>query len=261
MPAPWAGRTGYDDRARGYALWDELARGDSRDRVLEHLDPIADECLLDLASGPGAMTRAAGPFVGGVVALDLSHAMLAALGLESRRAGRRVPPRVCADARSLPLRPGQFDLVACRHAWRLFAEPEAVARELHRVTRPGARVVVCDLAGSGDPAVDAVLSEVESLLEPVPVRVTAPAQWREALVAAGFRVDWMDAPLFDLEAGRSLLERCARGGMSSDAFARARTALLAGGDAVREHLRLLVHGDDLQLHPPLGLVAARRGRD
>ena len=253
-----AARAVFDERASSYALWDELADGDTRDRVLEHLDPVTDETMLDLASGPGAMTRVAGPFVRRVVALDSSRRMLATLAMESRRAGRLVPPRVQAEAAALPLAAGSIDLVACRHAWRLFADPAQVARELHRVTRPGARVVVCDLVGSGEPAVDAAFAELEGAFEPGPVAITTAEAWRDVLVAAGFRVDWLDAPLFDREGGRSLLERSARAGLSSDAFALARRRILDGPDALRTHLRVLVHGEDLQVHPPLGLVAARR---
>ena len=251
-------RAAFDERASSYALWDELAEGDTRDRVLEHLDPVTDETLLDLASGPGAMTRAAGPFVRRVIALDASHRMLRTLAMESRRAGRLVPPRVQAEAASLPFAAGSIDLVACRHAWRLFADPAHVARELHRITRPGARIVICDLVGSGEPVVDAALLELESAFEPGPVAITTAEAWRDVLVAAGFRVDWLDAPIFDREGGRSLLERCARAGLSSDAFALARRRMLEGPDGLRAHLRMLVHGEDLQWHPPLGVVAARR---
>ena len=60
-------REAFDERATSYALWPELANGDTRDRVLERLEPVADETLLDLGSGPGAMARAAGPFVKRVV--------------------------------------------------------------------------------------------------------------------------------------------------------------------------------------------------
>lgn len=255
---PAAARAAFDERASSYALWDELAEGDSRDRMLEHLDPVTDETLLDLASGPGAMTRAAGPFVRRVVALDASRRMLGTLAMESRRASRLVPPRVQAEAGALPLAAASIDLVACRHAWRLFDDPVSVARELHRVTRPGARVVICDLVGSGDAVVDAALLELESAFEPGPVAITTAEAWRDLLVAAGFRVDWLDSPIFDREGGRSLLERCARSGLSSEAFALARRRILEGPDGLREHLRVLVHGEDLQLHPPLGLVAARR---
>lgn len=260
MPPAAAVREGFDERANSYALWEELAAGATRDRVLEHLDPVADETLLDLAAGPGAMTRAAGPFVGRVIALDASHRMLSVLALESRRAGRLVPPRVQADAAALPIAGGSVDLAACRHAWRLFPDPAAVARELHRVTRPGARVVICDLVGTGESSVDSELAAFESALEPGPVRITTTEDWRSQLADAGFRVDWTDAPLLELEAGRSLLERCARAGLAMAAFAEARRRLLEGSDALRRHLRVLVHGEDVQYHPPLGLIAARRLR-
>ena len=69
-------REAFDERATSYALWPELASGDTRDRVLERLEPVADETLLDLGSGPGAMARAAGPFVKRVVLCDLPPAML-----------------------------------------------------------------------------------------------------------------------------------------------------------------------------------------
>ncbi len=253
-------RAGFDERASGYALWDELAAGDTRDRVLEHLDPVTDEVLLDLGAGPGAMTRAVGPFVRRVIALDVSAQMLRALGLESRRAGRLVPPRIQADAASLPLSDASIDLVACRHAWRLFPDPLTVAREIHRVTRPGARIVICDLVGSGDPDVDAALEAFESELEPVSVRIATAEAWRERFLEAGFRVEWLDSPIHDLQAGRSLLDRCARAGASSAAFETARQHLLNGPEGLRRHLRVLVHGDDIQWHPPLGLLAARRLR-
>ena len=53
-------REAFDARATSYALWPELVRGETRHRVLERLEPVADEVLLDLGSGPGAMGREIG---------------------------------------------------------------------------------------------------------------------------------------------------------------------------------------------------------
>src|SRR5262249_55118003 len=36
-------RRAFDARATSYALWPELASGETRDRVLERLEPVADE--------------------------------------------------------------------------------------------------------------------------------------------------------------------------------------------------------------------------
>src|SRR5262245_15811265 len=181
-------RAAFDERATSYALWAELSAGETRHRVLERLEPVADETLLDLASGPGAMARAAGPFVKRVVLCDLSPAMLRVAGTESRRAGRLVPPRAAAEAGSLPFRDGAFDLVACRHAARLFPSPERAAAEIHRVLRRGGRVAIVDLMATGDPALDHVVAEVEQILQPCPVHLLAPAEWGRALEAAGLRV-------------------------------------------------------------------------
>jgi ubiquinone/menaquinone biosynthesis C-methylase UbiE len=133
---------GFNARATSYALWPELVRGETRHRVLERLEPVADEVLLDLGSGPGAMARAAGPFVKLVVLCDLSPAMLRVAATESRRAERLVPPRAAGDAESLPFRDG-IRTVACRHAARLFRSPEGFASEVARAP-PGGRVAVCD---------------------------------------------------------------------------------------------------------------------
>ena len=251
-------RLAFDARATSYALWPELARGQTRDRVLERLQPVADETLLDLGSGPGAMARAAGPFVKRVVLCDLSPAMLRVAATEARRAERLVPPRAAADAAALPFRDGSFDLVACRHAVRLFGPPERALAEMHRVLRRGGRVALCDVMATGESEVDDVIASLEGALAPGPVRLLTSAAWAERLVAVGFRHDADDQPLADLDAGRSLQDACARSGVSQSGFEQLRRTLLAAPEAARRALGVLPHGTDVIYHPPLGIVGATR---
>ncbi len=262
MSGPPAGvrdvRAGFDARAASYALWPELARGATRDHVLERLQPVADEVLLDLGSGPGAMGRAAGPFVARVVLCDLSPAMLRVAAAEARRAERRVPTRAAADACALPFRDACFDMVACRHAARLFGAPERAAAEMRRVLRRGGRVALCDVMATGDTPTDAVVAAIEAALAPCPVRLLTPAGWAEVLAAAGFRHDTDDQPLADLDAGRSLQDACARAGLGQAAFEDLRRALLEAPEPVRRALGVLAHGRDVVYHPPIGIVGATR---
>lgn len=251
-------RAAFDDRATSYALWPELTQGATRDRVLERLEAVADETLLDLGCGPGAMARAAGPFVKRVVLCDLSPAMLRVAMTESRRAGRLVPPLAAADACALPFRDATFELVACRHAARLFASPERFAHEVARVLRRGGRVAVCDVMATGEAETDEVVLALEQLLSPVPVHLLSPAQWGERLEAAGLRRDWDDQPLAELDGGRSLADACARCGVSQDAFEHSRALLIRAPEAVRKALGVLPHGTDVIYHPPLGIVGATR---
>jgi ubiquinone/menaquinone biosynthesis C-methylase UbiE len=248
----------FDARASSYALWPELVRGETRHRVLERLEPVTDEVLLDLGSGPGAMARAAGPFVQRVVLCDLSPAMLGAAAIESRRASRLVPPRVAGDAASLPFRDGSFDLIACRHAARLFASPSQAAGEMHRVLRRGGRVAICDVMATGDADVDRVLISLEEMLAPCPVTLLTPAAWGEQLAHGGFRRDWDDQPLAELEAGRSWNEACARCGVAQSACDEGKRLLLDAPAAARQALGVLAHGSDVVYHPPYGIVGATR---
>lgn len=248
----------FGARATSYAMWPELTSGETRHRVLERLEPVADETLLDLGSGPGAMARAAGPFVKRTVLCDLSPAMLRVAGTEARRASRLVPPRVAADACALPFRDASFDLVACRHAARLFGSPERAAAEIARMLRRGGRVAVCDVMATGEPDVDRVVLALETMLAPCPVHLLTPAAWGQRLEAAGLRSDWTDQPLAELDAGRSLLDACARCGVSQDACDAARRMLLGAPDHVRRALGVLAHGTDVVLHMPFGIVAATR---
>ena len=226
--------------------------------MLERLEPVADEVLLDLGSGPGAMARAAGPFVRRVVLCDLSPAMLHAAAIESRRASRLVPPRVAADACELPFRDGSFDLIACRHAARLFGAPERAAAEMHRVLRRGGRVAICDVMATGDDGVDRVLAALETLLAPCPVALLTPAAWGERLERAGFRRDWDDQPLAELDAGRSWIDACARCGVAQAACDEGKRLLLGAPGATRQSLGVLAHGSDVVYHPPFGIVGATR---
>ena len=248
----------FGERARAYGLREEFLKGDTRDRVLEHLEPVSDEIALDLGAGPGAMSVSLAPFVRRVIALDLAPQMLRAGALAARRVGRMPALPVAGDAARLPLRAASVQVIACRHAARLFGDPAPVADELARVLSLGGRVVIVDAMASGDPAIDEVLAGLETMHAGGAVTLRTAEQWRETLMAAGLRVDWCDQPLYELQAGRSLLEWFAASGASTDVFVRARQMLAEAPRSVRDHLRVLLHGEDIQFHPPLGIVAARR---
>jgi SAM-dependent methyltransferase len=102
-----------------------------------------DATVLDVACGPGNVTRALAEGVGEgglVVGLDASPTMLV-------RAEADTPPggEVCyvrGNAVDLPFRDATFDAVCCFGALYLFEDPWTAVDGMTRVLRPGGRLII-----------------------------------------------------------------------------------------------------------------------
>ncbi|NMO89257.1 methyltransferase domain-containing protein [Actinomycetospora sp. TBRC 11914] len=111
-------------------------------RVDERLGLIGGETVLDLACGPGTLTRRLARAVGRdglVIAADLSVPMLT-------RAARSTP-FACVDfarvdAMDLPLRDGSVDAVSCSLCLHLVPDLGTTLEEMARVLRPGGPVAI-----------------------------------------------------------------------------------------------------------------------
>ena len=100
---------------------------------------------IDVACGTGALTRELARRVGPrgrVVGVDLSAAMLG----RARRAGGEGIEYVRADALVLPGGDDSFDAATIAFGLRNVSDYARCLREMARVTRPGGRVVVLELA-------------------------------------------------------------------------------------------------------------------
>ena len=135
----------FDQVAARYDVTnDVLSMGQDRRwrrAVLSAVDPKPGERVLDLAAGTGTSSV---PFaLGGatVVPCDFSVGML--------RVGKQARPRlpfVAGDATRLPFADATFDAVTISFGLRNIVDPEAVLREMRRVTKPGGRLVVCEFS-------------------------------------------------------------------------------------------------------------------
>jgi ubiquinone/menaquinone biosynthesis C-methylase UbiE len=112
----------------------------ARDKVLRHLPRQSGLKLLDIAVGDGVYLPWM-PADWRVVGIDVSWTQLQAC--RPRTAGRPVR-LIQGEAEKLPLRDGQFDAVLSIGAFNYFNDPEGALREMVRVCRPGATVVISD---------------------------------------------------------------------------------------------------------------------
>jgi ubiquinone/menaquinone biosynthesis C-methylase UbiE len=112
----------------------------ARNQVLKHLPSGPGIDLLDIAIGDGVYLDWL-PKDWRIVGADISRSQLAAC--RQRAEGRQVWLSQC-EAEALPLADQQFDAVLSIGAFNYFNDPEAALREMVRVARPGATIVVSD---------------------------------------------------------------------------------------------------------------------
>ena len=111
--------------------------------LLAELAVEPGEAVLDVACGPGSVTRLAaarsGP-TGRVTGCDVSPAMLMiAAGLGQVTGGASIDYRR-APADCLPVPDEDFDVVSCQQGLQFFPDRQAALAEMRRALRPGGRI-------------------------------------------------------------------------------------------------------------------------
>ncbi len=112
----------------------------ARSKVLRHLPTAPGLELLDVAIGDGAYLEWL-PADWKIAGVDISRSQLEQC--RRRAAGRDVWLGQC-EAEHLPFDDQRFDAVLSIGAFNYFSDPEGALREMARVARPGAPIVVSD---------------------------------------------------------------------------------------------------------------------
>jgi ubiquinone/menaquinone biosynthesis C-methylase UbiE len=121
---------------RIFALWAE--------DLVEAAALRAGERVLDIASGTGIVARIAARRLGNrgsIVGLDTSAPMLATARVAATAEGAAVEWRE-GDALDQPFTDGAFEVVLCQQGLQFFPDKPRGLREMHRVLRPGGRIVL-----------------------------------------------------------------------------------------------------------------------
>ncbi len=138
-------RAMFDDVAKRYDLTNDiLSLGQDRrwrHDVIDAVAPKQGELVLDLAAGTGTSSQPFADRGARVIPCDFSIGML--------RVGKAAKPQLmftAGDGTRLPFADNTFDAVTISFGLRNIVDPDAGLREMHRVTKPGGRLVVCEFS-------------------------------------------------------------------------------------------------------------------
>jgi SAM-dependent methyltransferase len=186
-------REQFDQQAAHYnSQWNAWS-GDSLAWLIAHAHSQASHKLLDVATGTGFTALAFAPLLAEVTGVDVSVGMLREARERSRAAGLANLNFCAGAAESLPFPAARFDRVACRVAPHHFLSVPRFVAEVHRVLRPGGRLLVADTSVPDHaPAADAWQNRVESLRDGSHVRNYTPSEWRGFIAAAGLALEEVD---------------------------------------------------------------------
>lgn len=137
-------RYGWDKAVRSYEQYWGQQLAPAQQRLLAMAACQPGERVLDVACGTGLVTMQAAAAVGPagvVVGTDISAQMVAHAEQVAARHDLRHTTFARMDAEALQCTDGTFDVVLCALGLMYVPNPLRACQEMHRVLRPGGRVV------------------------------------------------------------------------------------------------------------------------
>lgn len=144
---------------------------------------------IDVACGPGVVSRAIAEKVGSVAGVDLTPAMIEEARRRAGEEGVRNAGFAIGDATALDFADATFDGALTRLSLHHVPAAARVVGEMARVVRPGGAIVLSDLAADRDREAAAWREEIERLRDPSHWACLTVERLREAGAAAGLAVE------------------------------------------------------------------------
>jgi SAM-dependent methyltransferase len=246
-------REEFTHQSRSFGRSAAMTSAQTLDALIELVPEDGRARWIDVACGPGVISRAMAGRVGSVSGVDLTPAMIEEA---ERRAGEEGVDNVgfmLGDATALDFVDGSFDGAITRLSLHHIPAPGRVVAEMARVVRPGGWVAASDLAADRDGEAAAWREEVERLRDPSHWACRTPESLRSMGAAAGLEVEHEELTRVDIDFDDWLAR-----GSGGQAAAELVERLLDEQPAGAESFRVVEGEDGRRLQQHYWLVRWRR---
>ena len=158
------------------------------ERIRTAVSPTKRMRILDVGCGPGILAAALAPEARQIVAYDLTPGMLEKARKRCQQASLQNIRFILGKAEDIPFADERFDVVVTRLTLHHFPDPQVVAAEMARVTRPDGKVVMADVVASENSQEAELHNALEVLRDPSHVRMLPPGEIVRLVGMAGLRV-------------------------------------------------------------------------
>jgi ubiquinone/menaquinone biosynthesis C-methylase UbiE len=172
----------FTRQAAPFAGSASIRNEEALNRIVQWAGTGPKDTVLDVASGPGLLVCAFARIAKHATGVDMTPAMLEQAHKLQKEKGLTNVSWQPGDVYALPFPQPQFSIVSSRFAFHHFQDPLAALKEMKRVSLPGGRVVVADMAPLPEKA--AALNAAELLRDPSHARALPEQELRELFAQA-----------------------------------------------------------------------------
>ncbi len=246
-------RAEFTHQAQSFGRSEAMTSAQTLDALIELVPEDAGAAWIDVACGPGVISRAIAPRVGSVSGVDLTPAMIEEAERRAREEGVDNVGFALGDATALDFADGFFDGSITRLSPHHIPAPARVVAEMARVVRPGGWVAVSDLAADRDGEAAAWREEIERLRDPSHWACRTPESLRGMGAAAGLVLEHEELVQVEIDFD-DWLERGSGGRDAAPLIAR----LIEEQPGAAENFRVVGADDGQRLRQRYWLARWRR---
>ncbi|MGB8675795.1 MAG: class I SAM-dependent methyltransferase [Candidatus Acidiferrales bacterium] len=181
-------RARFTQTAEVFANFAVPDRVTSAEKLARLVAAGSQDCVVDLACGPGTLALRFARHARWVCGLDMTPAMLQRA--QETAAGEGLDNLVFAtgDAQALPFADASLDIAVTSYSLHHMSDPARVVQEMGRVVRRGGRVGILDIRAPEHPQVAELNERIEIMRDPSHTRTLGQAEFHALLASAGLRV-------------------------------------------------------------------------